>query len=75
VHQHAACSFLIISFYSNWQISNYETLNSPFNSVFFVAERTEKEKSQREGKLQSLVRAYEDQIKDLANKIGKRGHI
>jgi hypothetical protein len=42
-----------------------------FTRGLFLTDRTEKDRSQREGKLHSLVRAYEDQIKDLANKIGK----
>ena len=41
--------------------------------VYFVPiERSEKEKSQREGQLQSLVKSYEDQIRQMGKKIGKK---
>jgi hypothetical protein len=33
-------------------------------------ERNEKEKSQRESKLQSLVKSYEEEIRELGKKIG-----
>jgi hypothetical protein len=35
-------------------------------------ERNEKDKWEREGKLQSLVKSYEEEIRDLGKKIGNR---